>query len=97
MNLKDGTPARIGDIVQNTAGVVGTVIGGTTSTDPTAATLSLVTIGSAFDTDGGQVFCGAFRDSSGVIIERGVAAFAHSSGILASDCSRIGHVDIGNG
>lgn len=96
MHLKDGTPARPGDIIKTDGGLIGCIIGGNVDSD--ACNLDVITFSDP-SRDWGAVssFCGAVRNNTGKVLERTAVRVQSVSAIQSKLCERIGHVDIGNG
>lgn len=96
MHLKDGTPARPGDIIKAKSGTTGLIVGGTAGSTTCNLTI-LVFQDAAANYGSGTVFAGAIRDAENKVVERVAIGITSQSCITASECERIGHIDVGNG
>lgn len=97
MHYKDGTPAKLGDIVLNDSGDVGCVIGGTIGSD--TCSTQVVKFESAVKRWGGAGpgFAGVLRNQDGTVAARASVAVTFDSAMQTRECLKIGHVDIGHG
>ena len=96
MHYKDGTPVTLGDIIKSPSGLVGMVIGGTVGS--TACNLNAVVfkdIGSLYSSGNG--FIAKLVDDKNKLIAVGAVAVEMQSCLTASECEKLGHVDIGHG
>ena len=96
MHLKDGSPAKIGDIVKHESlGTIGLIIGGSTASDK--CNLTLLNFSDACNSYSlKDAFAGAVTDSDGKIVQRGAVVVCQSTCQTASEYERIGHVNTGN-
>lgn len=100
MHYKDGTPAKLGDIVKHDSGAVGIVIGGTIGSD--YCTTSIVVFKPA-RTPAGQYcepfagFIGELRDEKGATVATAGVRVKLEPCMQTRECVRIDHVDIGHG
>ena len=96
MHYKDGTPAKLGDIVQHDSGTVGIVIGGQIGND--YCSTQVVTFKPTLTERGGcSAFVGNLRDTDGKPIAQGSVRVALDSYMQTREMVKIGHVDIGHG
>ncbi len=95
MHYKDGTPAKLGDIIQHDSGSVGIVIGGQIGND-TCAT-QVVTFTSAATQSGCSAFVGNLRDAEGGLVAQASVRVSLEPYMQTRECLKIGHVDIGHG
>lgn len=96
MHLKDGTPARTGDIIKAPSGTVGLIVGGHAGSS--SCNLQLVVFQDAAALYGcGTIFAGAMRNEEGKVTERAAVSVTQQSCFTASECERVAHIDIGNG
>ena len=101
MHYKDGTPAKLGDIIQRDDGAVGIIIGGQIGNDY-CSTQSVVfkpakTNGQYTGYATGPGYIGALVDEKGALVERAAVAVELAPCTQTRECLKIGHVDIGNG
>ena len=96
MHLKDGSPAKIGDIVKHESGSpIGLIIGGNNAS--ARCNLTLLTFAEACNSYSQKdAFAGAITDNEGKIVQRGAAVISQSTCMTASEYERIGSVNLGN-
>lgn len=102
MHYKDGTEAKLGDIVQHDSGAVGIIIGGTIGSD--YCTTQAVMFHPEKDSRGanygyryGAGYTGRLDDGAGNTVARSAVHVAHDQSMQTRECLKIGHVDIGHG
>lgn len=97
MHYKDGTPAKLGDIVKHDSGAVGIVIGGTIGSDYcSTSVVKFSPVGGQYPQPG-PGFVGYLRDAMGKVEAVGAVAVALDSCMQTRECLKIDHVDIGHG
>ena len=97
MHYKDGTPAKLGDIVQHDSGHVGIVIGGTIGSDYCSTHVVRFQSIAAKYPSGGAGFVGTLRESDGKLVAVAGVAVTLDQSTQTRECVKIGHVDIGHG
>jgi hypothetical protein len=98
MHYKDGTPAKLGDIVQRDDGAVGILIGGQIGQEYCSSSIiAFKPAKSAFGFATGPGYLGVLLDERGAVLERSGVVVEHSTCTQTRECLKIGHVDIGHG
>ena len=98
MHYKDGTPAKLGDIVQHDSGHVGIVIGGTIGSDfCTTHVVKFQTVAKGAWPSGGPGFIGTLRQQDGTVEAVAGVAVQLDQSMQTRECLKIAHVDIGHG
>lgn len=97
MHYKDGTPANLGDVVQNDNGAIGIVIGGTIGSDYCSTQVVKFEPSNTAYGGIGPGFIGVLRDEKGVVQARAAVAVSLDAATQTRECLKIGHVDIGHG
>lgn len=97
MHYKDGTPAKLGDIVKHDSGAVGIVIGGTIGSDYCSTQVVKFTPANLPCNNGAPGFVGALKDSTGKVEAVAGVAVTLDSCMQTRECVKIAHVDIGHG
>jgi hypothetical protein len=95
MHYKDGTPAKLGDIIQHDTGKVGVLIGGQVGNDFCAT--SALWFNSPSGALQGAAFVGVLRNEQGVSIASASVVTTFDTYTQTRECVKIGHVDIGHG
>lgn len=95
MHYKDGTPAKLGDIVKHDSGNVGIVIGGQIGND--YCSTQVVTVSSVMGQPGCSAFVGNLKDAAGQVVAQAAVRVALEPYMQTRECVKIGHVDIGHG
>lgn len=101
MHYKDGTPAKLGDIIQRDDGAVGIIIGGKIGDDYCSTSAVVFKPAKAAGTypmyATGAGYLGVLLDEKGQLVAHAAVAVELAPGIQTRECLKIGHVDIGNG
>lgn len=97
MHYKDGTPAKLGDIVQHDSGSVGIVIGGTIGSDYCSTNVVKFQPSTTPYTPAGPGFVGLLREQDGKLVAVSGVVVALDPCMQTRECLKIAHVDIGHG
>ncbi len=100
MHYKDGTEAKLGDIIQHDDGDIGIVIGGTIGSDYCSTQVVKFTgkkRDGHFDQPGGPGFIGHLKDADGKVVSTAGVHVALHNAMQTREMVKIGHMDIGHG
>ncbi len=95
MHYKDGTPAKLGDIVQHDTGAVGIVIGGTIGSDYCSTQVVMFRGKKQLGHwGGGPGFVGLLRDEKQAPVGGASVVAQLEPAVQTRECLKIGHVDL---
>jgi hypothetical protein len=98
MHYKDGTEAKLGDIIKHDNGSVGILIGGTVGSDYCSSqVVRFESGGTVYGEPTGPGYIGVLRDDKGKVLARTGVVVSFNSIAQTREHVKIGHVDIGHG